>query len=90
MVTSRGSHTPEAARGRRALLPREEVVPVSLWVRPGAAAVGRAVGAGAPWARAGCLSWDELEVRQGLCPWGLTQLLLRIRSASQFQIPLLW
>lgn len=37
----------------------------------------------------GVLSWGELESRQGLCPWGLTQLLLRIRSASRFQIPLL-
>lgn len=38
----------------------------------------------------GWLGWDELEFRQGLCPWRLTQLLLRNRSASHFQILLLW
>lgn len=78
-----GFHRPEAVGagdGHGCCAGREEPeavpVPAPLW-GPGPRGLG--------WP-----AWDELEFRQGLCPWRLTQLLLRNRSASQFQIPLLW
>lgn len=69
------------------VLPRVPVLPC---VPVLAAGPGAAVGPSAPRTHVGCLSWGKVEFRQGLCPYGLTQLLLKNRSASQFQIPVLW